>query len=105
MISAYRPVMTPRSLLDPEIAPIADYLPFDEITAEILPAMRGALGSLELPLTDAVERSDHVVPGDPEVSVRVHRPKGFDGALPCVYSMHGGGYVLGSYTMDDPRFD
>ena len=25
--------------------------------------------------------------------------------LPCVYSMHGGGYVIGAYAMDDPRFD
>ena len=31
--------------------------------------------------------------------------RGFEGALPCVYSMHGGGYVIGSYAMDDPRFD
>ena len=30
---------------------------------------------------------------------------GSEGPLPCVYSMHGGGYVIGSYTMDDPLFD
>ena len=27
------------------------------------------------------------------------------GPLPCVYSIHGGGYVLGTYAMDDARFD
>ena len=37
--------------------------------------------------------------------MRVHRPKGIDGPLPSVYSIHGGGYVLGSYDMDDAKFD
>ena len=37
--------------------------------------------------------------------VRVHRAKGTDGVLPCVYSMHGGGYVIGSHSMDDPLFE
>ena len=45
------------------------------------------------------------MPGDPEVPVRVHQPKGADHLLPCVFSMHGGGYVIGSYDMDDPIFD
>ena len=56
-------------------------------------------------LSDAVERTDHVISDDPHVVVRVHRPKGIDGPLPCVYSIHGGGYVLGSYDMDDAKFD
>ena len=25
--------------------------------------------------------------------------------MPCLYSMHGGGYVIGTYAMDDPTFD
>jgi len=37
--------------------------------------------------------------------VRVHRPKEVDGALPCIFSIHGGGYIVGSYDMDDPKFD
>jgi acetyl esterase/lipase len=37
--------------------------------------------------------------------LRVHRAKGAGGARPCVYSIHGGGYVLGSNTMDDPRLE
>jgi acetyl esterase/lipase len=58
-----------------------------------------------VPLSDAVVRTDYEVPGDPPVPVRVHRAAGAEGSLPCVYSIHGGGYVLGSYVMDDPRFD
>lgn len=37
--------------------------------------------------------------------VRVHRPVGLDGALPCLYSIHGGGFVIGSYEMYDPAMD
>ena len=46
-----------------------------------------------------------MVSTDPHVVVRVHRPKGVDGPLPCIYSIHGGGYILGTYAMDDARFD
>jgi len=40
-----------------------------------------------------------------EFKVRVHRPKGVDGALPAIVWMHGGGLVAGSYDLDDGRFD
>lgn len=96
--------MTPRDLLDPEIAAFVELVPFDDVTAEILETLRAAI-AVELPLSNAVERTDHVVPGDPEVRVRVHRPRAADGMLPCVYSMHGGGYVVGTNVMDDPLFD
>jgi acetyl esterase/lipase len=96
--------VTPRDLLDPAVAAVADRIPFDEITAEIIPSLRSAVG-MGLQLSDAVERTDHVVMGDPDVRLRVHRPKGVDGVLPCVYSMHGGGYVIGTNAIDDPIFD
>jgi acetyl esterase/lipase len=94
----------PHDLLDPEVASAAAMVPFDEVTADVLRDLRSAV-PIDVPLSDAVERIDHVVPGDPEVPVRVHRPKGVDGVLPCVYSMHGGGYVIGTYTVDDAMFD
>jgi len=43
--------------------------------------------------------------GEPDVKVRVYRPKGFSGVLPCVYAIHGGGYVFGTYEIEDLRFD
>jgi acetyl esterase/lipase len=91
-------------MLAPELAEVAALVPFDEITADLLPSLRGALGA-GAPLSDRVERTDHLVPGEPEVSVRVHRPVGHDDVLPCVYSMHGGGYILGSNVIDDAMFD
>ncbi len=94
--------------LDPDIA---EYLkPFEDfrVGPETLEALRSQPIMEPPPLSDAVERTDHIVPGPegaPEVVVRVHRPRGTTGVLPCVYSIHGGGYVMGSYTMDDARFD
>jgi acetyl esterase/lipase len=95
-------------ILDAEIEPALAAAPFGfELSADVLPAMRAARSEMfaAIELSDAVERTDHVVSDDPHVVVRVHRPKGIDGPLPCVYSIHGGGYVLGSYDMDDARFD
>jgi acetyl esterase/lipase len=87
--------------LDPEIQPVMDVFPLLTLTPEVLPAMRGALGA-DPNLSDKVTRTEHLV-GD--VPVRVHRPVGVEGALPAIVSIHGGGYVLGSYSMDDATFD
>jgi acetyl esterase/lipase len=62
----------------------------------------------QVPLSDAVTRTDLTVPGPegaPDIRLRVHRPRNADGALPCLYWIHGGGYVLGSPEQDDLRFD
>jgi triacylglycerol lipase len=74
------------------------------ITAEFLSTIREAsFGGV--PLSDAVLRTDHVVPGNPSIPVRVHRPAGVDGMLPGIFTIHGGGYVIGSYDMDDSLHD
>lgn len=103
--------MDAAALLDPEIAEALANVPrFDGFTTEDLPALRQArIDQLALvQLSDAVERRELRVPGPPgapEVAVRVHRPKGAAGALPCLFHMHGGGYVMGTAAMDDLRFD
>lgn len=86
--------------LDPAVAAI-----IPDLGPEIMSAIRGAglVGDIEL--SDAVERTEHIVSEDPRVVVRVHRPVGADGLLPCLFSIHGGGYVAGSYDMDDGSFD
>jgi acetyl esterase/lipase len=57
-------------------------------------------------VSGAVVRTEHVVPGDPPVPVRVHRPAGVDDdARPAIFTIHGGGYVIGSYDMDDALHD
>jgi acetyl esterase/lipase len=95
-------------ILDEEIAPALAAFPITaNLSVEALPAMRETRGLMfaGIELSDAVERTEHVVVDDPRVVVRVHRPKGVDGPLPCIFSIHGGGYIVGSYDMDDAKFD
>ena len=91
--------------LDADVAEIVAMFPLGTVNAETLQAVRQADLGPAPELSDQVVRHDHVVPGDPEVVVRVYRPVGLEGPLPCVFWIHGGGYVLGSYSMEDARFD
>ncbi len=90
-------------MLDPELAAVAALLPFDTLDAGILSTLRNAFTVPPVP-SDTVDRVDVVIPGDPAVPLRIHRVNGDDRVLPCVYSMHGGGYVIGSHIMDDAKF-
>ena len=93
-------------ILDAEIAPLLELAPAFQLSDDALASMRDLRATqFQVELSDAVERTDHVVSDDPHIVVRVHRPKGVAEPLPCVYSIHGGGYVLGTYDMDDARFD
>ncbi len=97
-----------RPLLDPELSPVLgafDLPPFD---AEAVATLRSS--AFPAPeLSDAVVRTEYDVPsrvaGDPPVPVRVHRPAGMAGRLPAIVTIHGGGYVIGSYDMDDTVLD
>jgi acetyl esterase/lipase len=97
--------------VDPEVAAVLAQSPLDLsiLSDEALPAIREGMGSAPAPeLSDGVDREDYEVPAsgdDPALALRVHRPKGEQGALGCLYWMHGGGLVLGSYAMEDARFD
>lgn len=91
--------------LDVEVAALLADFPLPDFSAETLADIRTISLVPPVELSDAVERRDVVVPAQPEVTLRVHRPKGVEGPLPCLYSIHGGGFVMGSYEMDDPRFD
>ena len=95
--------MTPTDQLHPEIAALMGALPIPDLSDETIALLR----SFDFPaeLSDAVERTEYQVPGDPEVPLRGHRAKASEGLRPCLYSIHGGGYVIGSYSMDDGVFD
>jgi acetyl esterase/lipase len=91
--------------VDSEIVALVSTIAIGTLSAEVLPARREVALIPPMELSDRVERKDYVVPGDPDVVIRVHRPVGIEGPLPCFYAIHGGGYVLGSYVSDDARFD
>ena len=68
-----------RGLLDPELRPVLGPFELPPIDHDGIAAIRAA--SFQAPdLSDAVTRTDHLVPGDPPVRVRVHRPAGAEGA-------------------------
>ena len=92
-------------MLDAEIERLKHTVPTRDLSVELLPEIRAALPVQFPELSDAVERSDHVGDEANGVVVRVHRPRGIEGAVPCVYSIHGGGYIRGTYDMDDAKFD
>ena len=100
--------------LDPQIAAALAVSPmgsidFGSFTFESLPAMRQAMADLpvvELPPT-TTESREIVVPGatghDP--TVRVYSPPTTATGRPCVYWIHGGGYMFGSGLTIDARIN
>jgi acetyl esterase/lipase len=97
--------MNGNELLDPEIAALAESMPIPTFTAELIASLRHLPRQPSTEPSDAVDRTDYQVSTEPDVVIRVHRPKGVDGSLACVYAIHGGGYVMGSFDMDDMRLD
>jgi triacylglycerol lipase len=93
--------------IDTEIAAYLATIPKAPVfTAQTLDAIREQRAAMPLPpVSDEVERTDVRVEGNPSVVLRVHRPKGAAGLMPCVYSIHGGGYINGTHLRDDLRFD
>ena len=93
-----------RQELDPEVAEgvaLIELGDLGDLGPEVLAAMRG---SFSLPTPEGIEFTDRQVPGDPDVTVRVYRAEGAATPAPCIYSMHGGGYVIGSREIDDGVF-
>jgi acetyl esterase/lipase len=97
-----------RSLLDPDLRPILDAFELPVFDADSIGAIRSEPFPFPGP-SDEVDRTDHLVPGatsdDPPVRVRVLRAQGAEGSLPAVVTIHGGGYVIGTYDMDGPMLD
>ena len=86
-------------LVDPALRPLLDAWPTVTLTEADLPALRGR----QLPYPPArdlpVDLERRMVPGPagaPDVQLHIYRPRGATGALPAIYHIHGGGYVLGA---------
>jgi acetyl esterase/lipase len=97
-----------RGLLDPALRPVLDAFELPTMDAGVIATIRSQdFAATEL--SDAVERTEHLVPGaqpdDPPVPVRVHRPADAADPLPAVVTIHGGGYIIGTYDMDSPVLD
>jgi acetyl esterase/lipase len=63
------------------------------------------LAGIEVPDNPNVVKEDRTVPGpqgDPDISVRIYRPRDAGPGLPGVYFIHGGGMILGTVAGEDP---
>ncbi len=90
--------------VDPEVAPLLGDFPFGPITTDTLARFRDMPRAAPA-LSDNVTRSDHALETD-GTYVRVHQPvTPSTGLRACVFSIHGGGYVLGNVEGDDPAMD
>jgi acetyl esterase/lipase len=90
-------------VIDPELQPIVDLLPSIDLSdppasrrafEEMIEAMRG-----DIPGIETLDIEDRLIPGwegDPEVPVRVYRPKEATGTVPGILLIHGGGFVVGN---------
>jgi len=99
--------MNSRHLVDPQLLPLLDALPPLELTVQTLPAVRAA--AFTPPADPAAEKAVAVsvrkIPGPvgaPDLAVRIYTPRQGEGHLPCIFHIHGGGYVAGSAAALEP---
>ena len=95
-----------RHLVDPQLLPMLELLPTVAISAEILPAMRSRapwfpVNPADLDRTDLTIRTVPGPDGAPEVEVWIYRPRGVEGLMPCIFHIHGGGYVAGNASQNE----
>ncbi len=92
-------------MIDPELAPLVDLLPSDLGLEDPVAARAGFEAMLEgldreVPPELGLSIEDRLVPGwedDPEVPVRLYRPKeAASGPVPGILMIHGGGFVVGT---------
>jgi acetyl esterase/lipase len=97
--------MDTRSLVDPALLPVLELFPTMALSDDLLGPMREAERFAQLPVvvppeaTAAIARTVRNVPGPadaPDITLSIYRPHEPAGPLPCIYHIHGGGYVGGS---------
>jgi triacylglycerol lipase len=96
-----------KHLVDPQLLPILEVFPDSVLTEETLPAAR----AMEFPFvsdpvaSEAVAMVTRQVPGPqgaPDVGLVIYTPKAASAARPCIFHMHGGGYVAGTAASHEP---
>ncbi|MEQ1490077.1 MAG: alpha/beta hydrolase [Terricaulis sp.] len=103
--------MTTRNLVDPALLPVLDVFPTVALTKELLAPMREGERFARLPIPvsnevlDAIEQTVRSVPGPagaPDITLTIYRPRAAQQKLPCIYHIHGGGYVGGAASQLEP---
>jgi acetyl esterase/lipase len=90
-----------KHLVDPELLALLELIPTIDLTEEILPAVRAA--GIPFPTdpraAEAVTLMERLVPGPigaPDVGIAIYTPRNGIEHFPCIFHIHGGGFVRGS---------
>ncbi|MBI3438424.1 MAG: alpha/beta hydrolase [Proteobacteria bacterium] len=103
--------MDTRRLVDPALLPVLDTFPTVALSDALLQPMREAERFAQFPFngapeaTEAIEQSLHTAPGPagaPNIALTIYTPRNAKHALPCIYHIHGGGYVGGCAAQLEP---
>jgi acetyl esterase/lipase len=95
-------------VIDPELQPIIDLLPSMDLSDP--PATRRAFTAMiesmrgEIPGIESLEIEDRLVPGwegEPDVGIRIYRPKDAPRPAPGILMIHGGGFVVGNVEAEN----
>jgi acetyl esterase/lipase len=89
--------------LRPEYECLLESQLFADIDVENLSNYR--IGLPGLGTTERVERIDLVIDGEEPLQIRVHQPHASRGSAPVALTIHGGGFIVGDYNMDDAIFE
>ena len=90
-------------MIDPELASFVEMMPVIQLSDPV--AARQGFEELlvelrvDLPEAETLQIDDRLVPGwegDPDVPVRVYRPRSAATAAPGILLIHGGGFIVGS---------
>lgn len=103
--------MDTRHLVDPELLPLLEAFPTVQLTDALLAPMRAAERLAALPIEvdpaarEAVEKTVRAVPGPagaPDITLHIYQPRMSGAARPCIYHIHGGGFVGGAAAQLEP---
>ena len=92
-------------LVDPELRALLEVFPSLNFVMELLAEVRERV--FPMPEADVSKTTQDRMTasgaaGAPDVEVLVYRPKTVSGPLPCIYHIHGGGYVIGAAKNQEP---
>lgn len=102
--------MDTRRLVDPALLHVLEAFPTVALSDELLGPMREAERFAQFPLAlspaaERIERNVRIAPGPagaPDITLTIYRPHGAAKAYPCIYHIHGGGYVGGGASQLEP---